>query len=69
MTPETETASPAAGNNGGYGSNATITFASETSKSNSSNGGQGRGRVVRIRRGGHQGHGRRGVHFNRQAYT
>ena len=44
MTPETETASPAAGSNGRYDSDETITRASEISKSNSSNGGRGRGR-------------------------
>ena len=39
MTPETETTCPAAGSNGGYGSDANITRASETSESNSSNEG------------------------------
>ena len=38
MTPETETSSPAAGRNGGDGSDATITHGSETSESISSNG-------------------------------
>ena len=69
MTQETETASPAAGSNGGDGSDATITLASETSKPNSRNWGQGRGRGGRTRRGGHQGCGWRGVRFNRPAYT
>ena len=69
MTPETETASPATGINGGDGSDSTITCASETSKSNSSNGWQGRGQVVRTGRGSHQGHGGRGRFFNHPSYT
>ena len=69
MTPETETASPAAGSNDGEGSDAKITLASETSKSNSSNWGQGRGREGRTGRCGHQGRGGRGGHFNHPAYT
>ena len=69
MTPETETTSSAAGSNGGDGSDATITSASETSESNSSNGGQGRGRGDCSGRGGHQGCGARGQHFNCPSYT
>ena len=57
MTMETEMSPPATESNGGDGSDATITCASETSKSNSSNGGQGctnawgyvpRGRRIRV---------------------
>ena len=59
MNPETETASPAAGSNGMDSSDATITHVSETSKSSSINGRQGRGRGGLTIRGGNQG---RGVH-------
>ena len=53
MNPEIETASPAAGINGGDVRDATITRASETSESSSSNSGRG----GRTGRGDHQGHG------------
>ena len=69
MIPETETASPAAVINDGNGSDATITRASNTSKSSASNRVQRRGRGVRTGRGGHQGHGGISVRFNRPAYT
>ena len=69
MTPETETASPAAEINGGDSSDTTITRASETSEPNSRKGETGRGRGGCTRRGGHQGRGGRGRHFNRPAYT
>ena len=69
MTPEIETASPAARSNGGYGSDVTITRASETSKSNSRNGGRGRGRGGCTIIGGPQVRGRRGGRFNLPGYT
>ena len=69
MTAETEMTSPAAESNYRDGSDATITRASDTRESNSSNGGQGCGRGGHTRRGGHQGHDGQGRHFNRPAYT
>ena len=69
MTPETETASPAAGRNGRDSSDKKITFASDKGKSNSSNGRRGRGRGGRAGRGGHQGSGEKGGCFNRPANT
>ena len=69
MTPEIETASPAAGSNCGDGSDATITRASETIESNSINGGRRRVKGGRTGRGGHQGRGGRCGCFNRPAYT
>ena len=57
MNPEIETASPAAGINGGDVRDATITRASETSESSSSNSGRGWGRGGRTGRGDHQGRG------------
>ena len=69
MTPETETASPAAGINDGYGSDMTIICVSETSKSSASNGGRGRERGGCIGRGGHQRCGGRGGCFKRPTYT
>ena len=69
MTMETEMSPPATESNGGDGSDATITCASETSKSNSSNGGQGCGQGVCTGRCSHQGRGGRGGRFNRPAYT
>ena len=62
-------ASHAAGSNSKYGSDATTTRASETSESNSSNGGQGRGRGGCTIKGGHQGRGGRGRHFNPPSYV
>ena len=69
MTQEIETASPAVGSNGRDVSDATITRASETSESNSRNRERGRVRGGCIGRGGKQGHGGRGVRFNRPSYT
>ena len=57
MTLESEMASPAAGSNGGDGSDATLTRPHETRESNSSNGGRGCGQGGCIKRGGHQGRG------------
>ena len=53
MTLETEMASPAAGRNGGYTSDATSTRASEMRKSSASNGGLGCGRGGHTIRGSH----------------
>ena len=64
MTPEIEMASPSVGINSGDKSDATITRASETSESNSNNGGQGRGWVCCTGRGGNQGRDGIGVRFN-----
>ena len=69
MTPETETASPTVGSNDGDGSDTTITPASETIKSSSSNGGRGLGRGGCTGRGIHQWRGVRGRRFNSQSYT
>ena len=69
MASEPETASSAAGRNVGDGSDATMDCSYETSGSNSSNGGWGRGRRERTGRGSHQGRGRRGRLFNRPLYT
>ena len=69
MTLETEMASPAAGGNGRDASDATITRASDTSKSNLSNGEWVRSQGGCTKRGGHQGRGGRGGRFNRPAYT
>ena len=69
MTPETETASPAAEINGGDGSDAKITRASKTSEPNSRKGEIGRGRGGCTRRGGHQGRGGLGGRFNFPSYT
>ena len=69
MTPETETTSPTVRSNCGYSSDMTITCASETSESNSSNRGQERGRGVCNGIGGHQGRGGIWRLFNRPTYT
>ena len=61
MTPETETASPAAGINCGDSIDSKITCASDTSsKSSGINGFQGRGQGGCVGRGSHQGHDGRG---------
>ena len=69
MTPETETSSPAAVNNDRDGSDATVNCASETIKSSSSNGLQGRIQGGRTGRGVHQGYSGQSGRFNRPAYT
>ena len=68
MTPETETATPAAGSNGRDGSDTTTTRSSETIESSSSNGGQGLRKGDCHVRGGHQGRGGLGRRFNHPAY-
>ena len=70
MTPETETSSTSAASNGGDGSDAKTTHDSDmTSKSIARNGGRGRGRGGRIRRGGHQVCGGQGLRLKRLEYT
>ena len=70
MTPEIETAQPAAGRNFRDNSDATTTKAPViTSKSNVINGGQGRGQGGCGGRGYNQGHNGRGRKFNRPLYT
>ena len=69
MTPETETASPSGGSNGGDGSDTTIIHTSEISESKSSNRGRGRSRGGCTRIFGHQGHDRRDGSFNTPEYT
>ena len=69
MTPETETASPDVGRNGGDRSDATITRTSDMSESSASNGGRGLGQGGFTGRGGHQGRGIQGKRFTFPAYT
>ena len=69
MTPEPETASPAAGSNDEDNSDAKITHAYETSESSSRNGRRGCGQGYHTRRGNHQVCGGRVQCFNRSAYT
>ena len=69
MAPEKETASPGAEDYGKGGSDMTINCASDTSKSITSNRGQGRGQGGCPRRGIHQGGGGLVRHFNCPAYT
>ena len=69
MAPEKETASPGAEDYGKDGSDMTIHCASDTSKSITSNRGQGRGQGGCPRRGIHQGGGGLVRHFNCPAYT
>ena len=68
MTLKTETASPSTGSNGGDDSDATITRASQTSESSSSNRGRRPGWGGCTGRGGHQGRGGQVGRFNRPAY-
>ena len=68
MTPETETAPPAAVSDVGDGSGEIITRAYDTtSKSSASKRGKERGQGCCTGRGSHQGRGRRGGRFNRPA--
>ena len=70
MTTEKETASTAARRNVRDDSAVTTTHASDTkSEPNARNRGKGSGQGGTTRRGGHQGRGGKGGHFNRPPYT